>query len=235
MKATTLFWLGILLWGISFQLSAQSRLIEGTVRDKTENLPLPGVNVLEKGTTNGTFTDARGRFELEVAGEGAALIFSLMGYKTQELPAGEAASLQVQLEPDLQNLDEVIVVGYGTQTKRYVTGSVTSVDLGQLESRPATNITQALRGTVAGVQFLDNGRPGQSGTILVRGARSITASNDPLIVLDGAFYNGELADINPNDIASMEVLKDASAAAIYGSRAANGVILITSRKGATGK
>lgn len=235
MNVRILLMLAFLCCGSSSRLFAQSKVIEGIVTDQTDNQPLPGVSILEKGTSNGTVTDAEGRFEIEVAGDAVSLVFSFVGYKTQEVPIGQETSLSVQLEQDLQKLDEVIVVGYGSQAKRYVTGSVASVNVEQLETQPATNITQALRGTVAGVQFLDNGRPGQSGSILIRGARSITASNDPLIILDGAFYNGELADINPNDIASMEVLKDASAAAIYGSRAANGVILITSRKGVTEK
>lgn len=235
-KEKVVLLLGILLICSVFHVPAQSQhIIRGIVRDEADNLPLPGVSVREKDTDNGTLTDAEGRFELQTGSSSGYLVVSLIGYKTQEVPFEGDATREIRLEQDLQNLDEVVVIGYGTQAKRDVTGSVVSVDVAQLESQPNTNITQALRGRVAGVQFTDNGRPGQEGTILVRGERSITASNDPLIIVDGAFYNGDLADIHPNDVESMEVLKDASAAAIYGSRAANGVILITTKQGVSGK
>ncbi|GAB3648495.1 TonB-dependent receptor [Echinicola sediminis] len=213
----------------------QERKVEGVVTDASNGQTLPGVNVREKGTSRGTVTDIDGKFELEVGAENPVLVFSFIGYESQEVKLGNLSKIEVGLQPDIKSLEEVVVVGYGTQTKRNVTGSVSSVDVDQLETQPNTNIAQALRGRVAGVQFTDSGRPGQSGNILVRGQRSITASNAPLIILDGAFFNGELADINPGDVASMEVLKDASAAAIYGSRAANGVILITSKSGSSEK
>lgn len=234
-RKVILLLLGCLLGGTPIVLYAQSVTISGTVTDAESQQPLPGVSVLEKDSQRGTMTDENGRFEIELSQADVYLVFSSIGYATKEVHPGQETSLAVQLEPDLQSLDQVVVVGYGTQTKRYVTGSVTSVETEELEMQPNTNIAQALRGDVAGVQFLDNGRPGQNGSILIRGTRSITAGNEPLIVLDGAFYNGALADINPNDIASLEVLKDASAAAIYGSRAANGVILITSKKGVSEK
>ncbi len=215
--------------------SPVDRVIRGTVIDASNDQSIPGVNVREKGSSRGTVTDIDGKFEMEISDNAETLIFSFIGYQTLEVPVGNQSVFEITLQPDIKSLEEVVVVGYGTQTKRNVTGSVSSVDLDQLESQPNTNIAQALRGRVAGVQFTDNGRPGQGGNILVRGQRSITASNDPLIILDGAFYNGNLADINPNDIESMEVLKDASAAAIYGSRAANGVILITSKRGTSEK
>jgi TonB-linked SusC/RagA family outer membrane protein len=158
-----------------------------------------------------------------------------VGFAGQEVTIGDRALLNVVLEAANRALDEVVVVGYGAQSRRNVTGAVAKVDMKQTENLPNTNVTQSLRGRVAGVQFTDNGRPGQNGSILIRGPRSLAGGNNPLIVLDGIFFNGSLSDINPNDIESMEVLKDASAAAIYGSRAANGVILITSKKGTTQK
>jgi len=223
------------LWAVVISsYAAVVRDISGKVTDEKGD-PLPGVTVLVKGSTDGTTTNASGEYVLSTPQETGTLIFSFVGFLTKEVPMGNTTVLNVTLATDAKALEEVVVVGYGTQSKRNVTGSVTSVSVEQMESQPNTNVTQALRGRVAGVQFTDNGRPGQSGNIIVRGQRSITASNDPLIVLDGAFYNGALADINPNDIESMEVLKDASAAAIYGSRAANGVILITSKKGVSAK
>ncbi len=211
------------------------RTIRGTVRDAAGSEPLPGVNVLLKGTTKGTTTDAAGAFELRIPDGSSTLVFSFVGYTSHEVVVNNQTTLEVSLRVDQKALDEVIVVGYGSQSKRNVTGSISKIDMKQTENLPNTNITQALRGRVAGVQFIDNGRPGQNGSILIRGPRSLSGGNNPLIVLDGIFFNGNLADINPNDIESMEVLKDASAAAIYGSRAANGVILITSKKGTAEK
>lgn len=211
------------------------RAVRGSVSDASNGEPLPGVNVLLKGSTQGVITDSGGAFELNVPDEAATLVFSFVGYTSQEVSVGNQTTLSVSLQADQKALDEVIVVGYGSQSKRNVTGSISKIDMKQTENLPNTNVTQALRGRVAGVQFTDNGRPGQNGSILIRGPRSLSAGNGPLIVLDGIFFNGSLAEINPNDIESMEVLKDASAAAIYGARAANGVILITSKKGVTEK
>ena len=208
--------------------------ITGTVTDEGGQA-LPGVSIVVKGTTRGTTTDAQGNYRIGVPGKTAILIFSFVGYISQEEPVGNRSSLNIALKVGDKTLSEIVVVGYGTQSRRNVTGAIAKVDLKQLENLPNTNIAQSLRGRVAGVQFVDNGRPGQGGSVLVRGQRSISAANDPLIVVDGIFFNGSLADINPNDIESMEVLKDASAGAIYGSRAANGVVLITSRKGTSEK
>lgn len=207
--------------------------VSGRVTDSSGNA-LAGVTVAVKGGAKGVITDANGRYTIVVS-EDAVLEFSYIGYVTVEVAVKGRSSVEVTMRPSAAGLNEVVVVGYGTQSKRFVTGSVASVNVKQLASQPNTNVTQALRGRVAGVEFMDNGRPGQSGSILIRGQRSITASNDPLIIVDGAFYNGDLADINPNDVASIDVLKDASAAAIYGSRAANGVILITTKAGTSKK
>lgn len=218
---------------ISAIQQSRTREITGTVSDENGE-PVIGANILERGTTNGVITDLNGSFSISVQ-EKATLQVSFIGYMEQNITVGNQNSVKIVLKENSEALDEVIVIGYGTQNKRSVTGSVAKVDMKKLDNLPNTNISQALRGRVAGVQFTDNGRPGQSGTVLVRGQRSITAKNDPLIIVDGMFFNGSFSDINSNDVASMEILKDASAAAIYGSRAANGVILITTKKGTTEK
>jgi TonB-linked SusC/RagA family outer membrane protein len=155
--------------------------------------------------------------------------------KTLEVAVGNQTIINVVMEEETIGIDEVVAVGYGTQSKRWVTGSISKVDMKKTETFTNTNVVQSLRGSIAGVQVTDNGRPGQGGKILIRGPRSLAASNDPLIVLDGIIFNGSLENINPQDIQSIEVLKDASSSAIYGSRAANGVILITSKSGISEK
>ncbi|MVM38925.1 SusC/RagA family TonB-linked outer membrane protein [Spirosoma sp. HMF3257] len=211
-------------------------VLSGRITSETGD-GLPGVSVVVKGTTIGTATDGTGMYKLNIpdAQSKGTLIFSFIGYETQEVTIGNQTTINLQLKPSANSIDEVVVVGYGTQSRRNVTGSVTKIDMKQTENLPNTNVSQALRGRVAGVQFTDNGRPGQAGTILVRGQRSISAGNNPLVILDGIFFDGSLNDINPGDIESMEVLKDASATAIYGARAANGVILITSKRGTSEK
>jgi TonB-linked SusC/RagA family outer membrane protein len=214
-------------------LQQNKKQISGIVTDENGDMII-GANVVEKGTTNGVITDVDGQFTLSVAGNGI-LEVSYIGYITQNVSVSNQTSIVVVLKEDTQILDEVVVVGYGSQSKRNVTGSVVKVDMKKMENLPNSNVSQALRGRVAGVQFTDNGRPGQEGTILIRGQRSIKASNNPLIIVDGMFFNGSFSEINANDVESMEILKDASASAIYGSRAANGVILVTTRKGQTEK
>ncbi len=219
----------------SFMASAAERLLRGTVRDAENNAALPGVNLIIKGTQRGVISDVNGKYELRISDQDAQLVVSFVGYLTQTIEIGSKTEIDINLKVDQKALDEVVVVGYGTQSKRFVTGAVTKVEMKQTENLPNTNVTQALRGRVAGVQFTDNGRPGQGGSILVRGPRSLSGGNNPLIILDGIIFNAGIQNINPNDIESMEILKDASAAAIYGSRAANGVILINSKKGTTEK
>jgi TonB-linked SusC/RagA family outer membrane protein len=208
--------------------------ISGKVTDDNGK-PLAGVTVLEKGTTNGTQTNANGEYTLNVSSPDAVLEISYIGYANLEINVDKRSVVNLQLHQTNREMDQVVVVGYGTQRRKAVTGAVSKVDLNTIRNTPTTNVSQALRGTVAGVVFRDNARPGQGGSILIRGQRSITASNDPLVVLDGMIYPGGLSDINPNDVESMEVLKDASAGAIYGTRAANGVILITTKRGRTEK
>ncbi len=209
--------------------------LQGTVTDQS-GMPLIGVNVIVKGTNKGTATDIDGNFYLEDINKNAILVFSYIGYQGQEVVLNGRSSVAVTLIEDAQSLEEVIVVGYGTSQKKDLTGAVARVNLDQNRLQPNVNPIQNLRGTVAGVNVVDNGRPGSDASIIIRGRNSISASNSPLIVLDGVIYSGgSLSDINSNDIASIDILKDASASAIYGSLAANGVILITTKKGTTEK
>ncbi|XOV91583.1 MAG: SusC/RagA family TonB-linked outer membrane protein [Bacteroidota bacterium] len=208
--------------------------ISGTITDENGE-PLPGAAIQEKGTSNGTITNVDGAYTLNIS-EDAVLIFSFVGYQTLEIPVNGKSKIDVSLAEDISALEEVVVVGYGTQKKSDVTGAVASLSKDRLEMMPNLNISQAIMGAIPGVMVQTNtagANPSQS--ILVRGRNSITANNDPLIILDGIPYSGNLTDINPNDISSIEVLKDASAAAIYGSRGSNGVILITTKEGVEGK
>ena len=209
--------------------------VSGVVKDQ-DGEPLIGVNIQVKGSGQGTSTDLDGQFILEDIDENAILVVSYIGYQTQEVAVSGGGNLNIIMLSDSQLLDEVVVVGYGTQKKSDVTGSVVSFDTEILENRPQTNLIQALQGNVAGVTITTSGSSAEDGaSILIRGQNSITASNNPLIILDGVPYNGSFSEINPNDVQSMEVLKDASSTAIYGSRGANGVILITTKKGQAGK
>ena len=208
----------------------QSRQATGRVADSQG--PLIGATVMEKGTNNGTVTDFDGNFSLNVK-SGATLVISYVGYETQEVKAGE--NLHVTLQEDGHIVNEVVVIGYGTQRREAVTGSVANIGGEKLNQIAATNAAQALQGRVAGVLMTQTGsKPGDEMQIRIRGQRSLSASNDPLIVLDGIPFMGQLSDINPADIKSMDILKDASATAIYGSRGANGVIIITTAKGNQG-
>lgn len=213
---------------------AQS-LVKGQVTDEKGDA-MPGVNIIVKNTSTGTTTDSNGAFTLDVPSENAVLVVSFIGYATQELPVNGQTNITVSMEPSVESLTEVVVVGYGTQKKSDITGSLVRVDSKALQEVPVANISQSLQGRAAGVDInMNSSRPGAGAQIRVRGSRSLTGSNDPLIVLDGIPFNGSINDINPSDIASLDILKDASATAIYGSRGSNGVILITSRKGADGR
>lgn len=216
-------------------LHAQNIPLSGKVKSSKNGAPLTGVSVTVSGTNLGTVTDANGNFRINVPEKTSKLVFSYQGFAPQEIPAGNNSSLNVTLEESVQNLDEVIVVGYGQQKKRDVTGAISSVSSQALREVPVNSPSQALQGRVAGLYAVTQGyRPGSDVSIRIRGNRSFSASNDPLYVLDGIPISGGLNDINPNDIESMEVLKDASATAIYGSRGANGVIIITTRRGKSG-
>ena len=208
----------------------QTQQATGHVEDSQG--PLIGATVMEKGTNNGTVTDFEGNFSLNVK-PGATLVISYVGYESLEVKAG--ANVHVNLKEDGHVVNEVVVIGYGTQRREAVTGSVANIGGEKLNQIAASNAAQALQGRVAGVLMTQtSSKPGSEMQIRIRGQRSLSASNDPLIVLDGIPFMGQLSDINPSDIKSMDILKDASATAIYGSRGANGVIIITTVKGAQG-
>ncbi len=214
---------------------AQNVTVSGTVTDE-DGEPLPGVTVAVVGQTAvGTVTNFDGIYELEVAGD-AQLSFRFVGFTQQTIDVGGRTTIDVTLKPDLVGLDEVVVIGYGTQRKEAVTGSVASVGGEQMREVPSSDMTQALQGRVAGVEMSQTStKPGATMQIRIRGTRSLNASNDPLVVLDGIPFAGSISDISPSDIKSIDILKDASATAIYGSRGANGVILVTTNKGYKGQ
>lgn len=224
----------LFLTGGTTTLYAQGRQVGGTVSDETGS-SLPGVNVLVKGTNVGTTTDANGRYALEAGPEATALIFSFIGYKSQEVELGGRTVVDVSMAPDIQQLNEVVVVGYGEQKKSDFTGAISSANLEAFRESPNVNVLQSLQGSVPGVQIGQVTSAGQEPTISIRGQTSLGGSTNPLIVLDGSIYRGRIGDLNPADIASIDVLKDPSSMAIYGAQAANGVILITSKKGKTAK
>ena len=221
---------------------SQSTSVSGKVTDKDEGTPLPGVNILVKGTTNGTISNVEGEYTLSVQTDDAVLVFSSIGYLTQEVAVGNQQEISIQMAEDVASLEEVVVVGYGTQKKSNITGAIASVTGEELEKVQVASFDQAIQGRAAGVYVTSNsGQPGGGISVRIRGIGSINNSN-PLYVIDGVIVgagNSEtdnpLATLNPNDIASVEVLKDAASAAIYGARAANGVVLITTKRGAIGK
>ena len=236
-------------------LFAQSKAITGTVIDENK-MPLPGASILVKGLSIGSFTDFDGNFSLNIPETGEVLVVSYLGYLTKELVIGNKATFNIQLEIDANSLDEIVVVGYGTQRKSDITGAVTSVKVDAIAVAQNSTIDALLQGRAAGVQVTQNaGSPGSGVSVKIRGASSLRGNNEPLYVIDGVIISsaGEdaanasadgnsleetqngLNGINPRDIESIEVLKDASATAIYGSRGANGVILITTKKGKSGK
>ncbi|WP_460636736.1 SusC/RagA family TonB-linked outer membrane protein [Larkinella harenae] len=219
------------------------RTLTGKVTDET-NSPLPGVSIVLKGTQRGTVTDANGAYRLDVPDNGGTLVFSFVGYLSQEVAVGTQTAVNVSLKTDDKVLEEIVVIGYGTAKKSDLTGAVGSVREAELKERPAASLTQALSGRMPGVQVNTNsGRPGGRTTIRVRGFSSINSSNNPLYVVDGVMlpqgnqsqFSSAIDYINPNDIVSVEVLKDASSTAIYGARGANGVILVTTKKGKAGE
>ncbi|MCG8320264.1 MAG: SusC/RagA family TonB-linked outer membrane protein [Cytophagales bacterium] len=216
-------------------LSAQNRTVGGTVQSET-NEGLPGVNVLAKGTTNGTITDVNGNFKIEMAPDETVLVFSYVGYLTEELDVTLQSNVTVQLQPDLETLQEVVVIGYGTQQKINVTGSVEEIDGQEIARQPVFQTSQALAGLAPGlVATQTSGQPGDDGAaVRIRGMTTLGSASkrDPLILVDGIPDNMNGGD--PNDIESISILKDAAAAAIYGSRGANGVIIITTKRDKTG-
>ena len=213
----------------------QPLTITGTVTDENGE-PLPGLTIVVKGTTKGAVTDLEGKYTIEVDDPSALLVFSYVGYLTQEISVGNQTTINVNMETDVFGLEEVVVIGYGTVKKSDLTGSVGVVMGEAVNSQVVQNPLMALTGVTAGIQVSQqSGEPGSSFYVRIRGANSIAGGNDPLYVLDGFPITGNLDNINPNDIESMNVLKDASATAIYGSRGANGVILVTTKQGVAGK
>ena len=210
--------------------------VSGRVTDSNGE-PLPGVTVAVKGTNLGSLTDIDGRFIISNIPDGAVLVFSFVGLKSQEIPVSGQASIEVQMEEEAIGLAEVVVIGYGTALRRDFTGTVGSlnVETSPVAQLPKFNALESLKGSISGLDIGATNTAGGQPSMLIRGQNSISGSNDPLIVLDGVIFLGSLGDINPNDIASFDVLKDAVSAAAYGSRSANGVIAITTKKGLIGK
>lgn len=244
MKKSLLF---IFLVSFLIPAFAQDRVISGKVRASEDQSPAPGVSVIVKGTTLGTSTDSDGNYSINVPASATTLVFTFIGFKTLEEEIGSRSTVDVSLEMEIKQLSEVVIVGYGTQIKQDLTGNIAKVSGKEIQNLPTPSFEQALQGRAAGVYInSQSGKLGQAITVRVRGNSSISASNQPLYVLDGvplttssqSNYGGAtnpLIDLNPNDIESIEVLKDASAGAIYGSRAANGVVLITTKKGKSGR
>ncbi len=224
---------GILFLNISL-MAQDARLLTGTITD-TDDIPLIGVNILVTGTSTGTVTDFDGYYELQVK-KGDILEFSYTGYAPQTIAVGDQTTLNIIMAGDATLLDEVVVVGYGTRKKSHNTGAIAQVGGADVAAIQATRVDDALAGKLAGVLIQNqDGAPGADPKIQIRAASSISGDSNPLIVVDGYPISGSLATVNPNDIESLEVLKDAASAAIYGSRGANGVILVTTKKGKSGK
>ncbi|MCY1721403.1 TonB-dependent receptor [Prolixibacteraceae bacterium Z1-6] len=217
-------------------INMDQQMVSGVITDKDGEL-IPGVTVRVKGTTVGTVTDIDGKYAIAVDGADATLIFSFVGMLTQEISVSGQTQINIIMQTDAIGLEEVVVVGYGTMKKRDVTGAVTQVTEERLLDRPAFNVAQAIGGKVAGVKVIErSGAPGSEPMIRVRGTNSINSNNDPLFVVDGVVGVGNaLRMLNPNEIETMDVLKDASATAIYGARGSNGVIIITTKRGISGE
>jgi TonB-linked SusC/RagA family outer membrane protein len=223
----------LLLASLLLTLGASAQVtISGKVTGNDDQLPIVGASIKVKGTTQGTLTDANGAFVLK-AKPTDVLVVSFLGYRPQEVTIGDQTSLAIVLQAEASNLNEIVVTGYTAQRKKDLTGAVAVVNIAQLKSQPAASAVEALQGKAPGVQIVNDGAPGSTPQIRVRGVTTIN-NNDPLYVVDGVPYEGKLSWLNQNDIESMQVLKDASAASIYGARANNGVVIITTRKGIQG-
>lgn len=237
--------LGLMLFLASAVVFAQSRVITGVITSTEDGLGVPGATVLVKGTTIGTATDLDGNYSISVPAGSNVLVFSFVGLRSQEVTIGNQTTINVALEPDVQALSEFVITSYGDQSKREITGAIASVKGEVFQDLPMQSFDRAMQGRIAGVQVTStSGQPGGTLNVRIRGVGSINAGNDPLYIVDGVQVNNgglsgqgsqnALASINPNDIESIEVLKDAAAAAIYGAQAANGVVLITTKKGSKG-
>ncbi|WP_026236160.1 SusC/RagA family TonB-linked outer membrane protein [Pontibacter roseus] len=227
----------LFLFALLGQVMAQSRTVTGKVTAAGDGVPLPGVSVVVKGTTTGTATNADGSFSVNVPADAGTLVFRYIGYVTKEVAVGSNSTVNVALELDNQQLSEVVIsVPYGTVAKTAFTGAESTITARAIEKQQVTSVSRAIEGLVPGVQVTNGGgQPGSSATIRVRGIGSVNASSDPLYIVDGIAFDGTLSSISNDDIASIQVLKDAAASALYGARAANGVIMITTKKGKKGK
>lgn len=250
-SAITLIFVLLVLAANGALAGSQQVRVTGKVTDMKSGEPLPGVNIVIKGTTTGVSSDMDGAYSIEVQSSKAVLVFSFLGYETKEVPVGNQVSINIGLSESFQQVEEVVAIGYGVQKKRDVTGAIASVNSATIESTPAKDVLSVLQGRASGVQVVSNsGAPGDGITVTVRGYSTLNSGNSPLYVIDGvpvesnslSQLNGweehglnPLADINPQDIESMEVLKDGASTSIYGSRAANGVILITTKRGKAGQ
>lgn len=210
------------------------RDVTGVITDSLSKQGLPGVTVVVKGTQRGTTTDADGRYTVQVA-PSDVLTFSYVGYVMKEVAVGNQSVIEITLQPSTNALDELVVVGYGTMKKSDLTGAVIRIDSKTFKNQPMTQLTDMLTGTVAGFNANQATSAAGGSSLQIRGPKSLTANSSPMVVMDGVIFNGSIADINPADIETMDILKDASSAAVFGARAAGGVILITTKKGATGK
>jgi len=225
-----------LLLFVAFNAMAQDRTITGIITGKDDGLPMPGVSVKVKGTNIGTSAASDGRFAIKVPSTAKELEFTSLGFVTATRVIGTSNTVNVVLISDAQGLNEVVVVAYGTSKKAAITGSVATLSSADLDKRVITNISNALAGVAPGISVnAGNGQPGTGSTVRIRGFGSFSASNSPLYVVDGAVFDGNIADINATDIESVSLLKDASSTALYGSRAANGIIIITTKKGKLGQ
>ncbi|HUS86951.1 MAG TPA: TonB-dependent receptor [Bacteroidales bacterium] len=230
------FLLMLVLFSTGVVLFSQVTVVTGTVTSSEENLTIPGVSVIVKGTSLGVATNMDGGFTINVPEGSTTLVFSFLGMLTQEIEIEGRSTIDVVMEPDLMKVDEVLVVAYGSAKKSAFTGSASQVDSKKIESRPVGNFTTAIEGQAAGIQVTRaSGQPGSSASIRIRGIGSINASNSPLYVVDGVPYSGNLASISSDDIESITILKDAASTALYGNKAANGVVLVTTKKGRPGE
>jgi len=235
MRKILFLFLFILLPAFMLQVMGQTRQVSGVVTSAVEDQGLPGVAIVVKGTTIGTVTDVNGNYSIEVPTDATTLVFQFVGMVPQEIEIGGRSSINVVMESDDLYVDEVIVTAFGTSKKGAFTGSAAQINANKIEMRPITNVTTAIEGAAPGVQVTAaDGQPGSSQSIRIRGFGSYSASNSPLYIVDGVQYSGAISAINPIDIESVTILKDASSTALYGNKAANGVVLITTKKGRPG-
>lgn len=223
------------VWAVSLHATAQTLQVKGRITSATDGSPLPGVTVSVQGRNTATLSDESGEYRLDIPGTSATLLFSQVGMVPKEVMVRAGGVYDITLEDDMTELDQLVVVGYNTQKKSVVTGAITSVKASDLETMPVTRLEQSLQGRTSGLTIASNsGQPGSSATIRVRGFTTF-GNNNPLWVVDGVVVDaGGISYLNQSDIESIEVLKDASSQAIYGARAAAGVILVTTKKGASG-